>query len=238
MSSFINKNISIGLHPEGPREQWLEETLKKVPAGSTLLDAGAGECQFKKFCTHLKYISQDFGEYDGSGDVGMQMGQWDVSKIDIRCDITSIPLEDASVDAILCTEVFEHIPDTLGALKEFQRLVKPGGYLIMTVPFNSLTHFAPYHFSTGFSRYYFEHHLPRFGFTIEDLQFNGNYFEYMAIEIRRIKRVALQYTGKKTGILNKLAIYMNLLLLQKLSKADKGSSELLNCGVHVMARKK
>ncbi len=85
---------------------------------------------------------------------------WDNTKLDIVSDITSIPLPDASVDAIMCTEVFEHIPDPIAAVKEFGRLVKPGGYLLITAPFASLTHFAPYHFASGLSRFFYEKHLP------------------------------------------------------------------------------
>jgi ubiquinone/menaquinone biosynthesis C-methylase UbiE len=86
------------------------------------------------------------------------MEKWDNTKLDIVSDITSIPLPDNSVDAILYTEVFEHIPDAISALKEFNRLLKPGGTMLITAPFCSLTHFAPYHFC-GYSRYWYKHHL-------------------------------------------------------------------------------
>ena len=146
--------IKVGTTNEFERIKWIESSLKKIPAGLTLLDAGAGESQFKKFCGHLKYIAQDFAQYDGSGDIGIQTGTWDNTRLDIVSDITSIPLPDQSVDAIMCTEVFEHIPNPVLAIKEFSRLVKPGGYLLITAPFASLTHFAPYHFASGFSRFF------------------------------------------------------------------------------------
>ena len=66
--------LTVGSGNNANRVKWLEVALEKIPAGLTILDAGAGECQFKKFCTHLTYISQDFGKYDGSGEVGLQMG--------------------------------------------------------------------------------------------------------------------------------------------------------------------
>lgn len=228
----------VGTTNESVRVKWIESTLKKIPAGLTILDAGAGESQFKKFCGHLNYIAQDFAQYDGGGNVGLQTGTWDNTKLDIVSDITSIPLPDHSVDAIMCTEVFEHIPDPQLAIKEFGRLVKPGGYLVVTAPFASLTHFAPYHFATGFSRFFYEKFLPENGFTIEELDLNGNFFEYVAQENRRIKGVALRYAGKKIGFFEKVIIYLNLLLLSRLSKKDKGSSELLCHGIHVFARKK
>jgi len=230
--------FTVGKTNESERVKWIEETLKKIPAGLTILDAGAGESQFKKFCDHLKYIAQDFGQYSGEGNVGLQTGTWDNSKLDIVSDILSIPLPDHSVDAIMCTEVLEHIPDPLGAIKEFGRLLKPEGYLLITAPFASLTHFAPYHFASGFSKYFYEKHLPDNGFEIVDLQLNGNFFEYVAQENRRIKMIAKRYAGKRLTIFDKIIIHLNLLILQNLSKKDKGSSELLCYGIHVFARKK
>jgi ubiquinone/menaquinone biosynthesis C-methylase UbiE len=230
--------FTVGKTNESERVKWIEETLKKIPAGLTILDAGAGETPYKKFCSHLKYIAQDFGQYHGDGQVGLQMGKWDNTKLDIVSDILSIPLPDHSVDAIMCTEVLEHIPDPLGAIKEFGRLLKPEGYLLITAPFASLTHFAPYHFASGFSKYFYEKHLPDNGFEIVDLKLNGNFFEYVAQENRRIKMIAKRYAGKRLTIFDKIIIHLNLLILQNLSKKDKGSSELLCYGIHVFARKK
>ena len=229
--------FKVGTTNESARVKWIEEALKKIPEGLTILDAGAGESQFKKFCSHLKYIAQDFGQYHGNGEIGLQTGTWDNTKLDIVSDILSIPLADHSIDAIMCTEVLEHIPDPIGAIKEFSRLVKPGGYLLVTAPFASLTHFAPYHFASGFSRFFYEKHLPENGFEITDLQLNGNFFEYVAQENRRIKPIALKYTGRKLNFFQKTIIHLNLLILETLSKKDRGSSELLCYGIHVLARK-
>jgi len=228
---------TVGTTNESERVKWIEETLKKIPAGLTILGAGAGESQFKKFCDHLKYIAQDFGQYSGEGNVGLQTGTWDNTKLDIVSDILSIPLPDHSVDAIMCTEVLEHIPDPLGAIKEFNRLVKPGGYLLITAPFASITHFAPYHFASGLSRFFYEKNLAENGFKITDLQLNGNFFEFVAQENRRIKSIAKKYAGRNLNIFQKIIIHLNLRILQNLSKKDKGSSELLCYGIHVFARK-
>jgi len=116
----------------------------------------------------------------------MQTGKWNISGIDIIGDIASIPEADGSFDVIMCTEVFENFPDPILAIKEFQRLLKKDGMLIITVPFCSLTHFAPYHFSTGFNRHFYEHHLNHFGFEVTEMTTNGNYFEYIAQEIWRL----------------------------------------------------
>ena len=177
LKKFLRKNAVAGTNNEANRLRWLEAALKKIPAGSRILDAGAGELDKKKFCSHLNYVSQDFGQYDGKGDgKGLQTKGWDNSKLDIVSDITSIPEPDASFDAIMCIEVFEHIPDPIAAVKEFSRLLRTGGHLIITAPFCSATHFAPYHFSTGFNRYFYEKHLTENGFVISEINENGDFF--------------------------------------------------------------
>ena len=49
-------------------------------------------------------------------------------------DITNLPLADASVDIIISSEVIEHLPDPMPALKEMARVLKPGGYAMVTTP--------------------------------------------------------------------------------------------------------
>ncbi len=151
MKIIKRKELTIGLNNQATREAWLEKTLLKIPKGGKILDAGAGELQYKKFCKHLTYVSQDFGKYNGVGDgTGLQTKTWNQEKLDIVSDITSIPADKDSFDAIMCIEVFEHLKEPVLAIKEFARILKPGGFLIVTAPFCSLTHFAPYHFYTGF----------------------------------------------------------------------------------------
>lgn len=231
--------ITVGTHNEKTRVKWIVKILKKIPKGNKILDAGAGEQQFKKYCSHLKYVSQDFAKYDGEGDKkGLQTKIWDNSNLDIVSDITSIPIPDQSFDAVLCTEVFEHLPEPLLALKEFSRIIKKDGYVIITAPFCSLTHYSPYHYYTGFNRYFYETHLIKFGFKIIEIKTNGNYFEYLAQEIRRIPEIKRIYTKSfKYNVFEILAHIITLYFLSKWSKKDKSSNELLNFGYHVFARK-
>jgi len=229
----------VGTLNTSTREVWLEQALQQIPAGKRILDAGAGELKFKKFCGHLDYVSQDFAQYDGSGDgKGLQAGSWDQTKLDIVSDITAIPEPDYSFDAIMCVEVFEHLPDPLLALQEFSRLLKPGGQLILTAPFCSLTHLAPYHFYSGFNIYFYETHLKQYGFEIIEFQKNGNFFEYMAQEIRRIPSVAIQYANDRPDPQEILLIKDLLEMLQRFTDQDGGSSELLCFGYHIRAIKR
>jgi hypothetical protein len=87
------KNMSaaraVGVSNGATRDLWIKQVLSDLPAGAHLLDAGAGECQFKKYCDHLHYVSQDIAVYGGRGETGLHTGAWDTSKIDIICDITT-----------------------------------------------------------------------------------------------------------------------------------------------------
>lgn len=231
--------VLVGTRNKATRDAWLKDTLQKIPTGSRILDAGGGELQYKPLCEHLNYVSQDFAQYDGEGDgKGLQTGAWDQTRLDIISDITAIPEPDGSFDAIMCIEVFEHLPEPIKAIKEFSRLLRPGGHLIITAPFCSLTHFAPYHFYTGFNRYFYEEHLSKNGFKIIDLVENGNYFEYLGQEVRRIPSIGEKYAGRKPTFVQSLAIKVVLSMLDRFTKEDTGSSDLLHFGCQVHAIKK
>ena len=183
-------------------------------------------------------MSQDFGGYDGKGDgVGEQAGHWDQTSLDIVSDITAIPRPDASFDAVMCIEVLEHLPNPVKAMQELTRLLKPDGVLLLTAPFCSITHLAPYFFHTGYSQYFYTHWLKVLGYTIEEIETNGSYFEYIAQELRRLPSVGERYSDIKPTWIERNAIDLTLGLLQRFSQHDQGSEKLLCFGLHVLARK-
>ena len=230
---------AVGATNEEQRRSWLETALRSIPTGTRILDAGAGELANRPLCSHLQYVSQDLCEYDGLGDrAGLHTHSWDTTKIDIVSDIAAIPEPDASFGAVLCSEVLEHVPDPLGALKEFHRLLSTAGTLILTAPFSSLTHFAPYHFSSGFSRYFFQYHLGRLGFELVELVPNGNFFDFLAQELRRVPSVAERYTAGKLSAADLSALKLALRVVGKLRETDRGSDDLLCFGYHVLAHKR
>lgn len=232
------EKLSVGSKNAATRHQWIEKALKSLPSGLRLLDAGAGAMPYKKYSTHLQYVAQDFAQYDPKKlDSGLQLTNFDYGKLDIICDITNISEPDLSFDAILCSEVLEHLPDPLAALKEFDRLLKKGGKLILTAPFCSLTHFAPYHYSTGFSTYFYEKHLPKDKWKIINMDANGNYFEYLAQELSRLPSMADKYAGYSFESTDYQAMKAVLAKLQMLSAKDTGSTEVLLFGWQVIAEK-
>ncbi|MBI4660981.1 MAG: methyltransferase domain-containing protein [Verrucomicrobia bacterium] len=142
------------------RDQWVKAQAAKLAKGSAVLDAGAGASKYRPFFGHCNYKTQDFCLYQGP------LVKY-LEPIDYVCEITSIPLPNGSLDAILCTEVIEHVVNPMAVLAEFHRLLKPGGKLLLTAPLLSHIHMEPYHYYGGFTHFWYEYWLPRNGFTIE-----------------------------------------------------------------------
>jgi len=57
-----------------------------------------------------------------------------VAEIDISADASSLPIPDDSTDFVIHSHVWEHLFDSLGALEEWVRVVRDGGYIFIIVP--------------------------------------------------------------------------------------------------------
>lgn len=240
MSLWNQLEMVIVPQSDAVREQWLAKQLGKLPKGKKILDAGAGECYYSRYCKHLKYVSQDVAKYDGQGNKeGIQTGERDYSKLDIISDIADIPVKSRSFDAVLCAEVFEHLPNPLNALKEISRILADGGTLLLTAPFVSLTHYSPYYYYSGFSINFYRKNLPDYGFKIEEIYTYGNYFDYLALELLRAPIVC----WRKTHFFSIPILFIYPIaipvyaLLRLLAVVLPDSQELLNFGYCVKAKK-
>jgi SAM-dependent methyltransferase len=79
----------------------------------------------------LHYTSVDLvRSHDGVTDIG---------------DVTALRFADASFDALLCIHVLEHVTDDRRAMSELHRVLRPGGWAIVSVPIrlDSDTHEDP-----------------------------------------------------------------------------------------------
>jgi len=133
--------------------------------------------------------------------------------------------------------VLEHVPDPVAALKELARITKCDGQLIITAPFCSLTHFAPFHFCTGFSSYWYKKHLSDLNFEINKFDHNGGWFDYLAQEIFRLPYIGKTYSSRTLGFTGFIFSLPLLFILSLLKKIDRGSHEMLTYGFHVVAIK-
>ncbi len=157
-------------HPIITRER-LREVLRPEP-GERLLEIGVG----------TGYYSLDLAEWvgpDGTLELfDLQQEFLDhvlraaperrlTNLVPTQGDATALPYEDASVDAVILTAVLGEIPDSVAALREIRRVLKPGGRLVVGELFGDP------HFTTRAS-------LERLG-TEAGLRFerhSGNWFGY------------------------------------------------------------
>lgn len=221
-----------GRNNSSSRDKEIIQLLEDLPAGCKILDVGAGEQPYRKYCSHLDYKCQDFCQYDGKGDsTGIQTSNFNISNIDIVSDISEIPVENNSYDAILCTEVIEHVPNPVDAIKEMGRILKPKGKIIISSPFFSLSHFAPYHFYSGFNKYFYQEVFKN-GFEINSCVAYGNYFEVLAQELFRCSspKFISQVSSGRMNIFFKLVLLSSIYVLKILNRKDKNSDELLCYG--------
>lgn len=52
----------------------------------------------------------------------------------VKMDITDIQFPPETFDVVYCSHVLEHVPDDRKAMREFWRVLKPGGWAILNVP--------------------------------------------------------------------------------------------------------
>lgn len=59
-------------------------------------------------------------------------------------DGDKVPFDNETFDVVLCTETMEHVLDCSRFVSELNRVLRPGGTLLATVPFSARWHFIPY----------------------------------------------------------------------------------------------
>lgn len=127
--------------------------------GARVLDAGAGDAPYRGFFAHCDYRTHDWPNSPHSG----------AGRVDVVADIAELPLPDGELDAVVCTEVLEHVRGPHRALAELHRILAPGGRILITVPFVGELHEEPYDFQR-FTSYGLEAHLEDAGFVDIDVQ--------------------------------------------------------------------
>lgn len=147
------------------------EGALKAHATGRLLDVGCGKVPF--YAAYRPFVS-DVVCIDWAN------SPHGVSFLDKECDLTgNIPYADGSFDTILLSDVLEHLPEPMNIWREMNRLLKPGGKLLLNVPFYYQVHEAPHDYYR-----YTEFALQRFagqtGFKIEKLVPIGGAMEVLA----------------------------------------------------------
>jgi SAM-dependent methyltransferase len=91
------------------------------------------------------------------------------SKVDVFYDGRTLPFADQQFDSAVCFEVMEHVFNIEEVVSELRRVLKPGGKLLVSVPFAWEEHEAPYDFAR-YTSYGIEHVLAKSGFRVMDLK--------------------------------------------------------------------
>jgi len=117
-------------------KKFIDEKMAEISKEKLVLDVGGGD-RFQKWLQEYKdlfkecdYKTMDYDSFTGANVVG---------------DIHTIPMNDESVDAIICSSVLEHIENPTQAVAEMKRILKPGGKIFVYVPST-----YPYHARKGF----------------------------------------------------------------------------------------
>ncbi|WP_164100396.1 class I SAM-dependent methyltransferase [Candidatus Laterigemmans baculatus] len=159
------------------RDRWVQQQASQLAPGTRILDVGAGCGPYRHLFQHCEYSSQDFGQEPAT------IGSY--TPLTYTSDITAIPAADESFDAILCTEVLEHVPEPIAAIREMSRLLRPGGKLILSAPQGSELHQEPYHFYGGYTPHWYQKFLPEVGVQVASIERNRGFFGLLAQEGER-----------------------------------------------------
>lgn len=172
------------------RDRWVAVHAAQVPAGARVLDAGAGSSPYRGLFAHCIYETQDFAQLTGA-----QLRHGGYGPIDYVCDMTAIPVPDASFDVVLCTEVLEHHPEPIKVVGELSRVLRSGGTLLLTAPLGSGIHQEPYHFYGGYTPYWYRRFLGQAGFGALEIAGNGGTLRHFAQEAIRFAQMTRPFGG-------------------------------------------
>jgi ubiquinone/menaquinone biosynthesis C-methylase UbiE len=117
------------------REQWIFRMLPIKPS-DVVADIGcaAGRQTLLAAERGQRAIGTDIAKsfVDAATAFAQQRGITNASFL--MCPIEQLQIPDASVDALICSEVLEHVLNPETALRELYRILKPGGLALITVP--------------------------------------------------------------------------------------------------------
>jgi SAM-dependent methyltransferase len=113
-----------------------------------VLNAGCGEGLYSPFIESFPEVTEIINIDITQPHISERRS--DPRNADAVGSVTALPVEDATVDWILCTEVIEHVHDDREAALELGRVLAPGGFALLSVPTPPAPH-DPEHVREGYS---------------------------------------------------------------------------------------
>lgn len=232
----MSKNIPKVQNPQR-RDDWIKSKIKSLSSPASLprrkaLDLSAGGKPYES-----TFISNGFqyfsSEFEGNAIVTDRIHRFDEKNMTtlsathdfIGKSIVNPAIPSNHFDVVINTEVLEHLPEPLLAVREMARVVKEGGDVIITAPFTSGTHQLPFHFSSGYSREWYRHAAALYGLKVVEIVSQGDCYELMAQEIGRMWTCGLnpaEVTGKEEILRDVMKTAMTYMLLK--SRANDANS--------------
>ena len=132
------------------------------------------------------------GEKQRRGSFRLPQGdqvQWLCINIDslespeLLATVEHVPLRDGCADAVVCTEVLEHVPEPFPVIRESYRLLRCGGLLIISMPFLYHVHADPYDYQR-YTATKLMKLLVEAGFEDVEIKAQGFYFTVLADMLR------------------------------------------------------
>jgi ubiquinone/menaquinone biosynthesis C-methylase UbiE len=122
----------LGTHPQWREDLRYQELLASYRSG-VVLDVGCGDgrlCWKYQICPPERYIGVDIGR--DLLRVLKERTRGVATAVEATAD--NAPLPENTADFLACTEAFEHLPEPAAALREFARIVRPGGTIVIQSP--------------------------------------------------------------------------------------------------------
>lgn len=130
-----------------------------------LLDVGCGNQPYRPYLPEVtRYVGLDYPVTQALQDFQ--------ARPEVYGDARRLPFADHSFDAVLCSQVLEHVNQPGTVLKEISRVLKPGGTGILSVPFIYNVHVGPYDFFR-FSPFGLRELLAQADLEVETLRYQG-----------------------------------------------------------------
>jgi SAM-dependent methyltransferase len=153
-----------------------------VPDDARVLDAGAGEVQYKHYFARHRYCGVDLAVGDST---------WNYSRLDAIADLTALPFRSGAFDGAIHIVTIEHLREPARALAEVARTLKPGAILLVAAPHEWEVHQAPHDYFR-YTRYGLAYLLESAGFDNLQICPSGGYFRLLA---RRLLNGLQFFTG-------------------------------------------